>query len=290
MHKIEQAIAVFLEGIDKRTPKEFEHLIEEFGENCKKALRDCLLSQRKDEPFKIRMSAIGKPLRQLFLERDNGRGTMDSQQRLRMTYGYMWESFVLFLLQASGLKLEQNKFVALDVNYDEGKTFKLNGAYDIKIDGEIYDIKSASSWSYDNKFTNFENMEKDDPFGYCGQALGYSLADRSHFGGWIVCDKSDGRIKVVEIPKGNYREVARKYLDDFKYKIKMLLNPKAEIPPCTGVVEETFNKKPTGEKHLSKSCEFCSNKYQCHPGLEFLEEKSSKAVTKKRKYYLPKGN
>lgn len=290
MHKIEQAIQVFLEGIDNRTPEEFETIINEFGENCKKALRECLLSKRSEEPFKLRMSNIGKPLRQLMLEKLYGRPAMDAQQRLRMTYGYIWESFLFFLLKAAGLNIETDKFVKLDVAYDSDKTAKVNGRLDLKIDGEIYDIKSASPWSYDNKFVTFDKMEQDDAFGYCGQALGYSIADKSYFGGWIVIDKADGRIKVVPIPKDKYREIARKYLDDFKLKFRALANNLTQkdidtIAPCIGELDETFNKRPTGNKFLSKSCEFCSNKYKCHPNLIRKEDVNSKAQKKSWKYY-----
>jgi hypothetical protein len=288
MHKIEQTIKVFLENIDTKTPQDFEVLIEEFGENCKKALRECLLVQRSEEPFMLRMSNIGKPLRQLMLEKLYGREPMSSSMRLRMTYGYIWESFVLFLLKASGLNVEGSEKTSYDISYDKDKMTTIHGTYDLKIDGEIYDIKSASPWSFDNKFTNFASMEADDPFGYVGQAMGYSIADKSHFAGWIVIDKSDGRIKVVEVPKTNYKELARKYFENFKYKIKAIFNNE-EIPPCTGVVEETFRKHKTGNLILNKSCEFCPHKYKCHPELQFTEDVMSEAQNKKWKYYVKLG-
>lgn len=289
MHKIEQAIQVFLENIETTTVS--EELIEEFGENCKKAIRQCLLAKRSEEPFKLRMSNLGKPLRQLLLERLYGRSPMNAQMRLKMTYGYMWESFLVLLLKASGLKIETDRKVQLDINYDEGKSTTIYGMCDLKIDGEIYDTKSASSWAYDNKFISFSHMEADDPFGYCGQAFGYSLADKSRFAGWIVIDKSDGRMKVVEVPQGKYRELARKYLDDFKNKIRLVTKQLTaeqidEIAPCTGVVEETFNKRATGNYYLNKSCEFCDCKYKCHPGLVFKELPLSKAVKKIWRYYV----
>ncbi len=285
MHKIEQAIQVFLENIESKTAEEFDDIINEFGENCKKALRECLLAKRKEEPFRLRMSNIGKPLRQLLLDKIHGIPPMDSQQRLRMTYGYIWESFILFLLKASGLTIEENKKVSLDIPLDNGQAHSINGALDLKIDGEIYDIKSASSWSFDNKFTNFKSMEEDDPFGYCGQALGYSIADKAYFAGWIVCDKSDGRIKVVEVPKAGYKDLVAKYLGDFKTKVAAILASEAELPPCSGVLEETFRKVPTGNKVLSKSCEFCSHKYKCHSNLQYRESLTGEAKTKQWKYY-----
>ena len=63
MHKIEQAIQIFLEDIDNQSPEKLDAIITEFGENCKKALRECLLVKRSEEPFGLRMSNIGKQLR-----------------------------------------------------------------------------------------------------------------------------------------------------------------------------------------------------------------------------------
>ena len=289
MHKIEQAIQVFLEGIE--TAEVPEELIEEFGERCKDAIRKCLLAKRREEPFKLRMSNIGKPLRQLLLEKQYGRTEMNAQMRLKMTYGHIWESFLVFLLKASRLPIETNKKVELKFDVD-GKPATIFGELDLKIDGEIYDTKSASSWSFDNKFTSFASMELNDPFGYCGQALGYSLADKSRFAGWIVIDKSDGRIKIVEVPQEHYRELAKKYLEDFKLKVRELFNVKRDQDdidtdyPCTGVVDETFNRHETGNKYLTKSCEFCDHKYKCHPGLKYQEIPASKAKKKTWRYYV----
>ncbi len=288
MHKIEQAIQVFLENIE--TAEVPEALIEEFGERCKDAIRKCLLAKRREEPFKLRMSNIGKPLRQLLLEKLYGRPEMNAQMRLKMTYGHIWESFLVFLLKASGLPIETNKKVELNIDVD-GKNVTINGELDFKLEDEIYDTKSASPWSFDNKFTSFASMEMDDPFGYCGQAFSYSIADRSRFAGWLVIDKSDGRIKVVEVPQNDYAALARKYLDDFKHKIRQVFNvarDKEDIDadyPCTGIVKETFNKHETGNEYLTKSCEFCDCRYKCHPGLIYAEIPASKAKKKTWRYY-----
>lgn len=280
MHKIEQAIQVFLENIESANVP--EELIEEFGERCKDALRQCLLAKRSEEPFRIRMSNIGKPLRQLMLEKLYGRPPIDEQARLKLTYGHIYEAMLLFLLKATGLQVETGKQVELDIDGN-----KIQGTLDLKIDGVIYDVKSASSWSYDNKFTSFDHLRADDPFGYCGQGFGYALADKSHFGGWIVIDKSDGRIKLVNGPDSSYKQVENEYLEDFRQKVKILNTDfkDADMPACTGVLEETFNRKKTGNFYLSKPCEFCPHRYKCHPELTRSEDVNSQAKRKTWKYY-----
>ena len=48
------------------------------------------------------------------------------------------------------------------------------GEYDMEMDGKIDDVKSASPWSYQNKFDSFESLQKGDGFGYIPQLVGYS--------------------------------------------------------------------------------------------------------------------
>jgi len=231
------------------------------------------------------MSNIGKPLRQLMLEQRYGRPPMDAQMRLKMTYGHLTEALVMLLVKASGLAYTSQIPLSLEIPYDRTKTV-VKGTLDIKIDGQIYDIKSASSWSFDNKFVNFAELQADDPFGYVGQGFGYSLGDKSDFAGWIVVDKSDGRIKVVDLSDKERQEGLAKYSVEFSKKLSALNNPKAELPPCEGVVDETFYQKKTGNKHLNKSCEFCTHKYKCHPTLKYAVDKVSKAKSRKFKYYV----
>ena len=61
-----------------------------------------------------------------------------------------------------------------------------------------------------------------------------------------------------------------------------------EVPPCCGVVDEFAGKKPTGNKILNRECEYCDNKFKCHPDLQALPDVNSKAVKAKIKYYLGK--
>ena len=53
----------------------------------------------------------------------------------------------------------------------------------------VDDIKSASDWSYKNKFDSFESLAKGDSFGYVGQLVGYAKASGKNIGGWWVVNK-----------------------------------------------------------------------------------------------------
>ena len=240
MNDIEIQLTQFLETINDKTPEEYEELIEEFGENCKDALRGCLLVDKSQEPFRIRMSNIGHKLRKLMLDKKYGRKPLSGPDKVKMTYGYLCESLLVFLLKASGVQVtEEQGEVDLDVKFSDEKTLNVKGSFDFVIGDKIWDAKSASKFSFENKFVDFNSLQAADDFGYIGQAIGYSLAHKKKFGGWIVINKADGAIKVIEIPDDKYRELCAKYLKEFKHKIKTI-DEDGEMPPCDGVVKETF--------------------------------------------------
>ena len=61
----------------------------------------------------------------------------------------------------------------------------------------VDDIKSASDWSYRNKFDSFDTVSADDAFGYVGQLAGYAKAVGKKAGGWWVVNKANGSFKYV---------------------------------------------------------------------------------------------
>lgn len=257
MHDITLQLTAFLEkvGTDKASTVP-EALIEEFGERCKAALRECLL-ERKKEGFRLRMSNVGRSLRQLMLEKLYGRVALTPATKIRMVYGYMAESLMVFLLKASGCAVEElDKEVKYSYNGQE-----IQGKYDIKIDGKIYDIKSASNYSFTQKFRDAYSLRKDDSFGYFAQGFGYAEAENEKFGGWIVLDKSSGDYKVVPIPGITYAELRKESVDEIHYKMDYLSNPEAELPPCTGI-----GVSKTGKATMTTECRFCDFKNEvCHP-------------------------
>ena len=66
------------------------------------------------------------------------------------------------------------------------------------LDGKIDDVKSASAWSYDNKFVDFYTLEKGDSFGYVPQLVGYAAAANKKVGGWWVVNKNNGSFKYIK--------------------------------------------------------------------------------------------
>ena len=73
----------------------------------------------------------------------------------------------------------------------------INGTYDLTIDGAVDDVKSASDWSYKNKFTSFESLRDGDAFGYVGQLAGYARATDKNLVAGGLSIKPTGNFKYV---------------------------------------------------------------------------------------------
>ena len=283
MHPIEQNINLFLEAVCEGKASFTEEQVQEFGERCKQVLRKQFLEKPSTEKkFFLRMSSIGRPLRQLMLEKaSGGRGKPSKEFKLKATIGHIYEAFFLQLLKASGCKVDNHDGqVKLDV-----AGIEIPGTYDVKIAGKIYDIKTASSYAYEYKFRSLDDLINGDSFGYLAQGFGYAMADKVPFGGYIAINKETGDFKVLSIPVERHNELCNTYNKEITYKVKYILSGK-DMPPCDGIVNETFMGKETGNRVLSRECEWCNYKDTCHKNLQQLPEAFSKAKTRKLKYYI----
>lgn len=281
--EIERRILEFLEGCCNGTSQISQELKDEFGEACKKILDNNLLETRQGEEFRLRMSNIGRDLRQLHLEKEYGKQPLSTQSKLKFTYGALIEALMLVILKASGVQIKaQSGKCSLTVSKTE-----LKGEFDLDIDDKIYDVKSASPFSYENKFKTLETLIDGDEFGYISQLVGYSSATGKGLGGWIVINKVDGSIKVLEanLNKEQVLTAKRSILNTVKH-----FEEARPMPPCQGVVSEFRYKTPTGNKILSRSCEYCDCKFKCHPGLKALPDVNSTAASPKIKYYVELNN
>jgi len=253
-------IKYFLVQAEKSPVPLSEELIEQFGEDCKKAIRK-QFKERRDKSFRVRMSGIGKPLCQLQMEKSGAKKEeMPYNSKLRFLFGDMIEAITVLLLKASGTTIDsEQKQVSRASKYFETG---LTGTYDVEIDGKIYDIKSASDWAFKNKFSmGFESVVDKDVFGYKSQGYLYADAENKKFGGWIVINKSTGEMCIVSPPKNdaNHRKEALKLAED---NIKALMENKP-FKRCFTDIEEKYRNKLTGNRVLDSVCSFCSFKQEC---------------------------
>jgi len=244
MTDILSKVQLYLDKASKEPVKISDKLVEEFGEACKSALRKQFSEERRRE-FKPRMSNIGRPLCQLQMESKNIKGEGQPYHvKMRNTFGDLIEALAIFILKSSGVEVkDEQKNVKYKFN-----GLSIEGRLDVKINSKVWDIKSASPYSFEKKFGTaggFEEVVKDDAFGYVCQGYLYGQSEGMPFGGWIVINKSTGEWTVCETP-----------LADEQYRIKALktveenltaLENKVPFKRCYTDIEETYRTKKTGK-------------------------------------------
>jgi len=277
LHKVQN----YLDKANKDPVEVSDELLEEFGEACKSALRKQFLEKRRGT-FRPRMSSIGKPLCQLQMEAKNVKGEGQPYNvKMRNTFGDLIEALAIFVMKSAGVEVkDEQKKVKLKFTDSE-----IEGRLDVKINEKVWDIKSASPYSFTKKFEGgFEEVAKDDAFGYVPQGYLYSESEKMPFGGWIVINKSTGEWTVCETP-----------IDDDSYRVKALASAEANIAAiknnvpfkrCFDDIEETFRTKKTGNKILGIACTFCSYKLPCWGSqLKLLPQQQSQGKNPKWVWY-----
>jgi hypothetical protein len=278
----------YLDKVSKSPVQADKKLVEEFGEACKNALLKQFTEDRSSK-FEIRMSNAGRPLCQLQMEAKGVKGEGQPYNvKIRNTFGDLIEALALFIMKSAGVnvKNEQKK-----VTYEfEGN--KIEGKQDVEIENKIWDIKSASPYSFEKKFGEdggFNEVVKDDTFGYASQGFLYAESQSKDFGGWIVINKSTGEWTVCETPKlvEPHKSNAIKKAKDNVKAIKDGVPFKRQYD----AIEETFRGKPTGNKVLGLACSFCPYKLPCWGSkLQLLPQQQSKGKNPKWVWYTEVNN
>ena len=154
-------------------------------------------SGKSRDEFTLRMSNIGRPTCQLWFQKNHPDKALPKPTTfvMNMMIGDIVEAVFKGLLKAANVEFEDTDKVSLTVG-DSNDT-RVSGSYDLVIDGAVDDVKSASPWSYQNKFDSFGTLAKGDGFGYVGQLAGYAKASGKRVGGWWVVNKGNGEFKYV---------------------------------------------------------------------------------------------
>jgi hypothetical protein len=288
MNDILHKVQIYLDKVSQAPVEVSNELVEEFGEACKKALRKQFSDERKDK-FQIRMSNIGRPLCQLQMESKNIKGEgQPYNAKMRNTFGDLIEALAIFVMKSAGVNIEdQHKKVVYKYN-----SSKIEGEYDVRIDKKIWDIKSASPYSFDKKFGEnggFGAIAEDDSFGYIPQGYLYAESEKLPFGGWIAINKSTGEWTVCETPIED-SEYRKKALSTAKENAKAL-KANQTFKRCYSEIEETFRGKKTGNKVLNTICSFCPYKIPCWgKKLQMLPQQQSQGKNPKWVWYTEVNN
>ena len=288
MNNILLKVQQYLDSVSKGPVKLDKQLVQEFGEACKNALLKQFEEERNTK-FELRMSNVGRPLCQLQMESKGIKGEGQPYNiRMRNTFGDLVEALALFIMKSAGvdIKNEQKK---VTYKFDDNT---IEGRQDVEIDNKVWDIKSASPYSFDKKFGEaggFNEVVKDDSFGYASQGFLYGESQNKKFGGWIVINKSTGEWTVCETP-ASVEEHKSKAIKTAEENIKALKSSKP-FKRCYSDIPETFRSKPTGNRVLGFVCSYCPYKLPCWgSGLKLLPQQQSKGKNPKWVWYTEVNN
>lgn len=237
-------------------------------------------SGKSRDEFTLRMSNVGRPTCQLWFQKNHPDKALPKPTTfvMNMMIGDIVEAVFKGLLKAAKVDFEDTDKVSLPVG-DSNDTH-VSGSYDLVIDGAVDDVKSASPWSYTNKFNSFDTLAEGDGFGYVGQLAGYAKASGKRVGGWWVVNKGNGEFKYVPADGLDLN----KELDKIKDTVEAVNNN--EFERCFSPVPEMFRGKPTGNKVLNDNCRFCDFRYECWPTMKEEPSRMSKAKDPKIVAYI----
>ena len=229
----------------KMDEKEVDKHIDTFGEMLKVHIKAFMYEEPRTRG-NLRLSAIGKPDRQLWYDVNSKKSIEDisSSTRIKFLYGYILEELLLLCASIAGHKVtDQQK----EVNV-EG----VLGHQDSMIDDVLIDCKSASSYSF-KKFKQNTLLE-DDPFGYIAQISAYAEANQVNKAAFLVIDKSSGEICLTPV-----------------HQMEMI-NAKERVKHLKGMVSNShmpdrcYDPVADGESgnlKLAIGCVYCSHKREC---------------------------
>ena len=229
----------------KMDEKEVDKHIDTFGEMLKVHIKAFMYEEPRTKG-NLRLSAIGKPDRQLWYDVNSKKEIEDltPSTRIKFLYGYILEELLLLCASIAGHKVtDQQKEVNI-----EG----VLGHQDSMIDDVLIDCKSASAYSF-KKFKQ-NNLLEDDPFGYIAQISAYAEANQVNKAAFLVIDKSSGEICITPV-----------------HQMEMI-NAKERVKHLKGMVsnnhvpDRCYDPVADGESgnlKLAIGCVYCSHKREC---------------------------
>jgi len=221
--------------------------IEQFGESMKEILYNWSHPEPRGNE-KLRMSNIGRKSRQLWFDtraEDTQSENIPAHVFIKFLYGHLLEEIVLFLIRLSGHTVTNEQ--------KEVKVNGIKGHMDCVIDGEVVDIKTASSYAF-KKFKD-GTLAEQDTFGYLAQLAGYEAAEGTNNGGFLALNKESGELTLYR-PDDFDKPNIKKRITDIKKLVKL------ETPP-----ELCYNPIPEGKSgnmKLPRECTYCRHKFECH--------------------------
>jgi len=258
-HPAELKIHQYLSKVRHGDSTLSEEVVEQIVSDVRAALLRQFVDKRDSNNFSLRMSNVGRDYCQLWFDKNSPDDAVPHSTNfvINMMMGDIAEAVFKGLLTQAGVAYANGDKVTLVAGDHE-----INGTPDLVTEGAVDDVKSASPWSYANKFVDYQTLHDNDSFGYVGQLAGYAKAMGIKPGGWWVINKANGEFKYVAADTIDLDAEVQK----IKEKADKLQNN--EFERCYEAIPETYRKKETGNLVLGRECVWCSYRYKCWEGLE----------------------
>jgi hypothetical protein len=282
MHPLLIQVVQLLDRANREAVNPSPEVLDAFAAACRHSLERQFSGPQKNA-WTLRMSNAAKPLCQLQRERDGDPAEPPPyNHKIKMLLGDLVEAVTIAVLDMAGVEVSETQG---KVSLEIGGT-KLDGTFDMLEPAGLWDIKSASSYAFKNKFSKGgKAVLADDPFGYGGQGFGYAEAKGVRFQGWIAVNKETGEFAVADLPKGEeYEELKATALNTLDSQIRKI-NDDVPFARCFEDVPEVYFKKETGNRVLGMQCSFCAFKHSCWPGVDYRPQIVSKGQSPQWKYY-----
>ncbi len=253
-HPAELALHQYMSAAVKGNSTMSEDTIKQVATDVADALKRQFGGGKSRDDFRLRMSNVGRPNCQLWYDKNKPEVALPFPTTfiMNMMIGDIVEAVFKGLLKEAGVEYQDSDKVTLELD-----NTSINGEYDIVINDAVDDIKSASNWSYQNKFESYDSLASGDGFGYVAQLAGYAKAADKKVGGWWVVNKANGEFKYVPATGLDVdTEVAK--IQDTVATVEA-----NEFKRCFEPVVEKFRGKETGNKVLNSGCKFCSYRFDC---------------------------
>jgi hypothetical protein len=250
-----------VDGQVKIDDSAFDNLARSISETLKDRL-----SQSDPVRKTLGLSSVGKPLRKLWYEMKSDTELVkpSPDMRLKFLYGDIIEDILLWLAEVSGHDVKDRQ--------REVKYKGIVGHIDSIIDGEVVDVKSASTTSF-KKFDR-GTLPEDDPFGYLPQITAYDKVVGKGNPGFLVMDKVTGKLTL-------YRPDPIFDMPDVDTIIDKAVKAMASDTPPEELCYQPVADGASGNMKLATGCEYCIFKDKCFPGLrKFKYASGVKYLTK----------
>lgn len=226
--------------------------VEALGHAIAQTVARRLAERDEDRKFTLRLSALGRPDRQLWYDAHH-KGvpeTLPPSAKVKFLFGDILEHMLLFLAEEAGHEVtDEQKELVVD---------GVKGHMDCKIDGIPVDAKSCSTFAFD-KFKDGTLRHQDD-FGYMWQIAAYSHAEKAKEAAFFAIDKQLGHICLLRIPDWelNLYDVPARVADQ-----KAVVALDAPPDKCDDDVADG----KSGNRKLATICSYCKHKQECWPEL-----------------------